>query len=547
MRDPPGERDVDDRVGDVVVTPRSTVDGGEAAHTTDEVDRPGRGGVDHEDTPPARRHRRVRQWCGGVDDDGAGASPHRREECDHPPRTEVADRDRPDHQHELEKAQLAERQRRRESEQREAGGGGGGAAEALTVPAHEVAVEGVLSERDVDELPDVGDTAADEAAAADDQQRAEHQREQERHARSRSDDRCGAIGDVLRDPLVLAHEERQPGTPPHLQTEHLAIGHETQRFDRPAPRQHRRQPRQHAERRNERRDAVAEPPGDEADDGLEHREDERLQQDQGRAPPPGEGGHVLHPVAGGQPAMTQVGAALRQSLLMPRHRRGDDEHPGAAEMGPPAQVEVVSVELDAGMKALERPEQIGPYEQAGRGQAEDIPHRVVLLLIHLAGLDERVDLTEPVDAETDVLEDPRVVPRHELRADDPGIRAVELLDELTDRIRVERHVVVQETEQSAALDQAQRLIGGGTEPWVGGDGAHVGLGQSLPDLGRDITGIARHEEQETEVRVVLLTECVEHLGEPVAGFVHDHHGHHGRSERRSASGIHDRERLLAHC
>ena len=70
-------------------------------------------------------------------------------------------------------------------------------------------------------------------------------------------------------------------------------------------------------------------------------------------------------------------------------------------------------------------------------------------------------LAESVDAEADVLQDARVVPRDELRADDAGVRSIQLLDQQADRAGIEGDVVVQEAEEAVvALDQAQHLVGG---------------------------------------------------------------------------------------
>ena len=84
----------------------------------------------------------------------------------------------------------------------------------------------------------------------------------------------------------------------------------------------------------------------------------------------------------------------------------------------------------------------------------------MLLLVDLAGLDERVDLAEAVDAQADVLQHARVVPVDELRPDDAGVRAVQLLDEQADGAGLEGDVVVQEAEEAVvALDEVEHLVG----------------------------------------------------------------------------------------
>ena len=64
--------------------------------------------------------------------------------------------------------------------------------------------------------------------------------------------------------------------------------------------------------------------------------------------------------------------------------------------------------------------QIGAHEDACRRQHEHVADGVVLFLVGLARLDQRVDLTEPVDGVADVLQHGGVVPLDELRADEAG-------------------------------------------------------------------------------------------------------------------------------
>ena len=89
--------------------------------------------------------------------------------------------------------------------------------------------------------------------------------------------------------------------------------------------------------------------------------------------------------------------------------RGDDDA-GAAEVDPPAQVDVVAVERDRRVEAAEGAEQVGPHEQARRREDEDVADGVVLLLVVLARLGDRVDLAEAVEAEADVLQHARLRP-----------------------------------------------------------------------------------------------------------------------------------------
>ena len=102
-------------------------------------------------------------------------------------------------------------------------------------------------------------------------------------------------------------------------------------------------------------------------------------------------------------------------------------------MGSPAEVDVVAVEVDCRVEAGDRPEQIGANHEACRRKCEHVADRVVLLLVDLTLFHEGVDLAEPVDAEADVLQHAGVVPRDQLRPDDPGVRSIQLLDEQANR------------------------------------------------------------------------------------------------------------------
>ena len=147
----------------------------------------------------------------------------------------------------------------------------------------------------------------------------------------------------------------------------------------------------------------------------------------------------------------------------------------------------------------------------------------MLLLVVLAGLGDRVDLPEAVDAQADVLQHGRVVPRDQLGSDDAGVRSVELLHEEAHGIGIEGHVVVAEAEEAAlSLHQPEHLVGRHTEAGVGAEIPDERLRQPLDDAPMDIVAgtigrCARQEEQGVEVGVVLVSERVEGLVEPGPG------------------------------
>ena len=159
--------------------------------------------------------------------------------------------------------------------------------------------------------------------------------------------------------------------------------------------------------RPQRRPRLAEPGREQPDEQLGHRQHGELQRAQREAPAAGQRRHRAHPVAGPQHLVVEVGPPHGELLAMASPGLRGDDDAGPAEVGPPAQVDVVAVERDGAVEAAEGAEQVGAHEHAGRRQDEHVAHRVVLLLVELARLGDRVDLAEAVEAEPDVLEDRR--------------------------------------------------------------------------------------------------------------------------------------------
>ena len=194
-------------------------------------------------------------------------------------------------------------------------------------------------------------------------------------------------------------------------------------------------------------------------------------------------------MASPQELVVDVGSADLQLLAVPRPRLRGDDGARSAQVDAPAEVDVVAVEGDRRIEAAEGAEQVGAHEETGRGEDEDVADGVVLLLVVLAGLGDRVDLAEAVHAEPDVLEDARVVPRHELRADHAGVRAVQLLDQRPHGVGVEGDVVVAEAEEAAvALDEAEHLVGRCAEPRVASELTDEGVGEEAQDAGAEVVG-----------------------------------------------------------
>ena len=217
--------------------------------------------------------------------------------------------------------------------------------------------------------------------------------------------------------------------------------------------------------------------------------------------------------------------------------RGDDD-PGAAQVDPPAQLDVVAVEADRRVEAAEGPEQVGPHEQAGRRERRTRRGRASCCSWSyspgsvIGSTSPKRSRPRPTCCSTR-----RVVPRHQLRADDAGVRSVQLLDEHAHGVGVERHVVVAEAEEPAvALDQAQHLVGGRAEAGVGAELADEGVGQPGEDPPPTRTSPSAstrgEQEQRVEVRVVLGGERGQRLVEPGSGVVDDDDRDDRRRERR---------------
>ena len=252
-------------------------------------------------------------------------------------------------------------------------------------------------------------------------------------------------------------------TPPHLQAEHLALGHEC--TDRTAPRDEPRRARDEPGERPQRRERLAEPAGEQSDDQLDDREQDDLQRATEQARAARERGHRPHPVTRTQLLVVEVGAPLLQTLAVAHAGIGCHHDPRTLEVRSPAQLGVVAVERDGRVEPAELAEQVGPHEQARRRQHEHVTNRVVLLLVDLARLDDRVGLAEPVETESHVLQPSRLVPVDQLRTDHAGVRAVQLGHEGADGVRFGRDVVVTQQEEAVvALDQPEDLVGGRPEP-----------------------------------------------------------------------------------
>ena len=214
-----------------------------------------------------------------------------------------------------------------------------------------------------------------------------------------------------------------------------------------------------------------------------------------------------HPRAGQRELVGPVAAQTVVGRLAVRDARvGRDEHAGAGEPRPPAEIEVLGARERRGVEALELLEEVGAHEHGRGGDVEHVAHAVVLLLVDLAGLDPGVGRAEAVDGAADLEQDLGVVGAHQLRTEDAGVRPVRLLDEHAQRGRVEHHVVVAQEQERGALDRVERLVGRAGEAGAVVEAAHERAGQHLGDPGRRVVVGPAVDDEHGEVVVVLGAE-----------------------------------------
>ncbi len=216
-------------------------------------------------------------------------------------------------------------------------------------------------------------------------------------------------------------------------------------------------------------------------------------------------------------------------LAMSDPRLGGDDDPGTGDLAAPRQVQVLAHGHDPGIETLELSEEVGADEDAPRGRDEDVADGVVLAMVDLTLEDPVDDGAGLVATHADVEQDARVVPVDELRRDDPGVGAERLLDQLVDGVAVQGHVVVAQQVEGGALDHAQRLVGGGGVAGAPGEMADEGVGEDPAHPLGDLRAVlARVEDQDRQLLVVLRRQGGERLFEPGSGVGRDHDGDHRR-------------------
>ncbi len=512
------------------------------------------------------------QRGGDVHGQGRGGRRARRDGAGEAPEPERADEQRPDDEQRAGQAVGPEREQSQDGRQAHARGEGPGAAEPLRPPAAQVLThQHDRSGRPGQQLAGLGDAVQDQLPAADEQH--------DQHERPDDDIRprvvtaellaevSAELGQAVTTTLAfgrpLAAEVAQPGRAPHaLEAGHLGVRHLAGALEPATAGDERREPDDLPDPGAEHGPHLARPPAQEPDDRAAERVQHMEHGEADEVEARGCRQRGAQPVAFRQRERVEVRAALRQVLAVPHAGVGDHQHACARQVRPPAQVEVIAVEVDVLGEAAQLAEQVDPHEEARRGHAEHIAHRVVLLLVQLPDLGRLQGDADAVGAEADVLEHARAVPVDQLGPDDASVRPVGLGHQLADRGRVEGDVVVQEAEEPGALDEPHRLVGGRAESGVVLQRPHERIGEPLADLGHHGRLRAGDQEEQPQVRVVLAGQRVEHLVEPRSGLVHDHDRddrrgvdggiHHAEQGRRGLFGArvvhrHGSRRLLARC
>ena len=214
---------------------------------------------------------------------------------------------------------------------------------------------------------------------------------------------------------------------------------------------------------------------------------------------------------------------------MPYTGLGRHDDPGPGHLCPPAEVEILPHRHDGRIESADHLEEVGPNQHTPAGREEHVPHRVVLPVIDLVGVHTIDDRAALVDGHPDVDQPLGVVPAHDLRRDDPGVRPERLLDQEVDRVGQERDVVVAEEVVGGAVDHRADLVDRGPEASVLVEAAHVRGRQHRGHPGGEVAGAGRVEHEHRELPVILGGERGQGLFEPRARIVGDDDGDNRRS------------------
>ncbi|MEZ5266649.1 MAG: hypothetical protein R2755_33750 [Acidimicrobiales bacterium] len=481
--------------------------GGERAH------HPGQQGVEGERPPLAGHQRVVGQRVGGVGQHHRRLGPAVRTEAAEAPHAVQPHGQAADDEQRAQQVGGAEHDQTGQAQQAEGGGRRRVRADAHVPPARPAEpqqVPGATGEGH--ELADGGHRPGQQVPAAEQQHQGEHQH---------GDHVLGlGAGAAAADPLaqrvaeggvgvgpadLAAEEAGHPGRAAHLQAAQLEVGDLAQVLARPTLGGDRADPAGVPRPRREHLPGLAEATGQHRDHDLEQREHRLLHELAEQVEPAVVGQHHAQAVTGLQPAAI-VGPALAERLEVPDPGVRRHQHPGAGQVGAPAEVGVLAVVGDGLVEAAEGPQQVGPDEEAGARHVEHVADAVVLLLVELVALTERERGTEAVGAHADGEERLGLIPAHELGADDAGVGAVGLLHQQAHGVGGQGHVVVAEQEERGTLDHRQGVVDRGAGAGVALEAAHIRLRSDLGDAMGRVAVTVGVEDEDRQVGVVLVDQ-----------------------------------------
>ncbi len=236
--------------------------------------------------------------------------------------------------------------------------------------------------------------------------------------------------------------------------------------------------------------------------------------------------------------------------------RWRDHDPRPGDLGSPAEVQVLTEQLNLRIEAAKCPEQVRAHQGAGARYREHLSDLVVLSLVELARLDPLEDPAEAVDAEPDLEQTVGSVPFDELRADYPSVGPVGLLDQAANRIRCRSDVVVADQQVRCSLDRRKRLVRGCREAAVVILADDEGARKNGRDAGRQLLAARGVHDQHVEVRVVLSGKRLQASLEPQGRVGSDHHGddrrdlllghHRGRNPTATTRSLRSKSTLARH-
>ena len=193
----------------------------------------------------------------------------------------------------------------------------------------------------------------------------------------------------------------------------------------------------------------------------------------------------------------QIGATLVEHLAVAGPRRRHDHDSRATEVRPPAQIDVVAVEVDRRVEPGPRPRNRSArisMQADGRANTSRTASCCSWSTSPCStngSISPKRSTPRPTCCRT-----PGSSQAHQLRADDARVRPVDLFDQQPDRGRVQRHVVVQEAEEPVvALDQAQHLVRRRRRSrWCSRRPRTNAFGHTLADPVGHVAGLARQPE-----------------------------------------------------